>query len=280
MGRSLGVLRIGLLGLTGLLVFAALAFYIQSERILNRQYEVAAASVAVSSTPEDIAEGERLAAIAGCSGCHGDQLEGGTFFEGPWLGTIVSPDLTRVAANHTDAELEGIIRRGIRKDGTSVLVMPSEMFAHMTDSDLGKILAFIRSRPVGDGPETRLSLRLARVFLVLGEFQMATERIDAGPWPHQPGPSDPEDWGRYLAMTACTECHGTDLAGADDGTTPDLAIAAPYSLEEFQTLMRTGVPKGGHELDLMAEVARGRFVHFTNEEVTALHGYLRARAGA
>jgi len=53
-----------------------------------------------------------------------------------------------------------------------------------------------------------------------------------------------------------------------------------YSLEEFQTLMRTGVPKGGHELDLMAEVARGRFVHFTDEEVEALYRYLQARAGA
>lgn len=42
--------------------------------------------------------------------------------------------------------------------------------------------------------------------------------------------------------------------------------------------MREGVPLDGRELGLMKRVAVGRFSHFTDEEIAALHAYARARA--
>jgi len=39
-------------------------------------------------------------------------------------------------------------------------------------------------------------------------------------------------------------------------------------------LMRDGVPRDGRKLGLMAEVARSRFSHFTDEEVAGLYAYL------
>jgi hypothetical protein len=66
-----------------------------------------------------------------------------------------------------------------------------------------------------------------------------------------------------------------DLLGAFDGEFPPLTIVAAYSLEDFTTLMRTGVPIGGRELDLMATVAVSRFSHFTDMEIVALHTFLR-----
>jgi hypothetical protein len=43
--------------------------------------------------------------------------------------------------------------------------------------------------------------------------------------------------------------------------------------------MREGVPIGGRDLELMDDVARGRFVHFTDEEVGDLFAYLNFRSG-
>jgi hypothetical protein len=56
---------------------------------------------------------------------------------------------------------------------------------------------------------------------------------------------------------------------------PSLIIVAGYSEQDFATLMRTGIALGGRKLDLMREVALGRFSHFTDAEVEALHSYLK-----
>jgi len=83
--------------------------------------------------------------------------------------------------------------------------------------------------------------------------------------------------GQYLAMTTCTECHGGDLKGSTDFA-PPLALAVAYSLADFTTLMKTGVPIGDRELDLMAEVAVGRFSLLTEDELANLHAYLQTLA--
>jgi hypothetical protein len=44
--------------------------------------------------------------------------------------------------------------------------------------------------------------------------------------------------------------------------------------------MRTGIARADRELGLMSEVARSRFAQLTDEEVDALHAYLKARTDA
>mgnify|MGYP001596501439 CR=1 FL=1 len=82
--------------------------------------------------------------------------------------------------------------------------------------------------------------------------------------------------GEYLAMTSCNECHGFDLrANAPwPGSAPDLIVVGAYSEAEFARLMREGVPSSGVELPMMGPVARGRFSHWTDEEVADLYAYL------
>jgi mono/diheme cytochrome c family protein len=83
-------------------------------------------------------------------------------------------------------------------------------------------------------------------------------------------------------MTNCTECHGPALFGLKDGPggqpTPDLRVAAGYDLEQFKTLMRTGVTPAGKPLGMMREVAVGAFAHMTDAELAAVHAYLVERA--
>ncbi len=84
--------------------------------------------------------------------------------------------------------------------------------------------------------------------------------------------------GRYLATVACGECHGLDQAGHPEQGIPDLAVAKAYSREEFSTLMRTGVAKGGRKIKaMMANVAKDRFSAFTGDEVAALKAFHDAR---
>jgi cytochrome c553 len=131
-----------------------------------------------------------------------------------------------------------------------MLVMPSEVFAGLTDEDLGKILAFLESLPpvAGPGPSTALG-PLGRIGLAVGKFKTSAQLIAATvPPPQAATPAAAP--GRYLARTICAQCHGSGLRGDSnpDFTSPDLQIVAAYSLEQFSTLLRTGRPLGGAEV--------------------------------
>ena len=259
---------------------AALGVYVASERVLGRTYPppAEARALALPEGPAAVAEGKRLATVRGCyGGCHGMGLEGEVFFDEPGVARLVAPNLTAAARRYSDAELERIIRHGMRPDGRSVFGMPSGMFQALSDEDLAHILTFLRSEPAVRGLDPRLDVGpLGRVGLVLGQFQPAAQvaRQQAVPAPAAtPSAGDSLALGRYLALTSCTECHGADLLGRDG--TPPLTVAVAYSPEELRSFFRTGAAKGGRELALMSDMARRRFSQLTDAEVRALHAYLR-----
>jgi cytochrome c553 len=277
----LRVLRIAAITLAALAVLAIVALYAGSEWLLRRQYDAELKFVAVPTGDAAIAEGRRLATIRGCNdGCHGEGASGGEFFNEPWLGRVVAPDLTRVAATQTDAELERAIRRGVRKNGRSTFIMPSSMFYHLSDADLGNIIAFLRSLPAGNGPATEIDLGpLGRLMLVMNPgFALASEIAHEAPWATEAELTGAHGFGRYLALTVCSECHGMDLDGSDDGSAPNLVAVAAYSQGEFAQLMKSGIAVGGRKLGLMTDVAQSRFVHLSDAEVRALYDFLHARA--
>jgi cytochrome c553 len=272
------------LGLAGLAMVAVLVIYLAIEQDLGRTFAIEGESVAVPMDAVSIEEGQRQAQLRGCSGgCHGRTTEGLVFVE-LFDGTrVVAPDLARIAARYSTVELERAIRHGVKPDGTSVLrVMPSEMLAGLSDQHLGMIIAYLRSQAEGKEalPKSRYG-PVARFMGMLFKREMGTllaaEVIDHE-HPTPIGPPDEADFGRYLAQTVCTECHGSDLRGAPDGTIPGLAMTLAYSREDFERLMREGKPLGERELGMMAGVARSRFVRFTDEELTALHAYLHSAA--
>jgi mono/diheme cytochrome c family protein len=281
--RTVKWIGLALLGVVGLAVIAVIVVYIVMGRDLTRSYDIAGEDIAVPSDTASIEEGQRLAQLRGCSGgCHGKAASGAVMF-GLFDGTrVVAPDLGDIAARYSTRDLERATRHGVKPDGTSVLrIMPSEMFASLSDRDLGLIVAYLRSQPTGEQalPESSFG----PVARVMGFFfrrkigsLLAAEVIDHQ-HPPPPDPADEAAYGRYLADTVCTECHGNDLRGSPDGAIPGLAMVLAYSREDFETLMRTGEALGGRELGLMAGVARSRFTHFTDTEITALHGYLNTQ---
>ncbi|MDX1509336.1 MAG: cytochrome c [Woeseiaceae bacterium] len=284
--KVLSVLFRGLLILLGLAAAAVGAAWFSVGADLARTFEHKGSPVAITADPDVIAEGQRLARIRGCfGGCHGRTVNGEVFAELPGGSRLTAPNLRAAVDRYTTAELDGLVRHGIRPDGTSLIaVMPSSMFYNLSDDDFSAILSFIMTQPASDDelPGTRLGA-ITRVLLVLLRHTygtlLAAEEIDHDA-PRIPPTLDGRPNGEYLARTVCTECHGHDLRGAPDETAPTLAIVAAYSLENFETLMRTGVPVGGRELDLMAAVAESRFAYFTDDEIESLHAYLLTLAAS
>lgn len=273
-------LRLGLLAVLSLLVLASAIVYLLSERLLRRSYLEPHVAIVVPSDAQSVRAGHRLAQVRGCSGgCHGANIEGGIFVDNLLLARLVAPNLTAAVRRYSDADLARIIRRGVRPDGSSLIGMPSEMFAGLTDPDLGAILAYLRSVPPAPGPRPERRLGpVARIAFVAGKLRPAAELVRraselTGTWP-QPGDSTAS--GGYLARTSCTECHGLELRGGD--AAPDLRIAAGYSFQAFSNLMRLGKALGNRELPLMSSVARQRFNHFTDQELQDLYDFLIVRA--
>ncbi len=265
-----------------LLVVAAVTVYGLSERVIRRTYDEPLVSIPIPTDSAAVAEGGRLARIHGCRGCHQPDLSGQYFEDDFLLGRIVAPSLTLAAQKYSDGELVRIIRRGVRPDGQSVQVMPSEMFAPLTDADLGMIIAYLRSvSPAAGLPRTIKPGPLARLGLVTGGYLPTTDyvrRADSiSASGYFPAGNQPNARGAYLARTSCPECHNLALQGYA-GDTPDLSIAAGYTPEQFAHFFKTGEALGGRELKLMSDMARNRFSHFTDAERDSLYAYLVARA--
>lgn len=250
--------------------------YVASERALHRTFEVPLPDIAVPTDSAAIAEGTRLMEIRGCRGCHGDRFQG-RVFQDDSEARIVAPNLTRLAAEYSAGELARAIRDGVRANGEGLWQMPSEAYYHLSDADVGRIVAALRAAPpVEGGFETEFRPGpLVRWGLMTGDWWAIAEDVRGlGPRLAEADPADPLAYGEYLARTSCTECHGVRLTGG--GRAPHLAIVSAYSFEEFGRLMRTGAALGDRELPMMSAVARGRFIHFTEAELRALHSFLRA----
>ena len=278
--RVLRVLAIAAGLLVGLLAGACALVYLRSELILRQTYPVPHIAIAVPTDSASIDEGRRLAQLMGCSGmCHGREGRGAVMFDDPAVARLVAPNLPQAAHRYDDATLEALIRHGVRPDGRSLLVMPAESFQALTDADLGRIIAYLRSLPpdtVKALPQPRYHF-LGRLGLALGKFHPTTQLVAKSPVP--PPSDDPRaEHGRYVARIVCAHCHGTDLHGDSnpDFTSTPLQVVRGYSPQDFTALLRTGVALGGRELKVMSPVARRNLSLLTDDEIDALYRYLHS----
>jgi mono/diheme cytochrome c family protein len=142
-GTLLGVLLLGIFGL-----------YAAGQMRLNKMYEVPFRTVALPEDAESLAEGKRIFQYRGCEACHGEDLEGLVYMDNPALGKVITPNLTTgpggIGDERTDEDLVRAIQHGLRPDGTPLLFMPSTEFYYLSESDLGRVLAYIRSMPPVD----------------------------------------------------------------------------------------------------------------------------------
>ncbi|MBP6514914.1 MAG: cytochrome c [Steroidobacteraceae bacterium] len=266
-------------GLLAVAVAAAGVVFLGSEYLLRRHHEAPLEAVRVPVDAAALEQGRLRARLVGCyKGCHGPEAEGTVWVDEPGIARLTTPNLTQVIPQYTDAELVRLLRYGVRRDGTTAIGMPSHMFFHLSESDLGAVIAFMRSLPAREGPKQERHFGWkGRLGLLAGEFPTSVAEVDRSRQRvgAQPATTSTER-GRYIAMITCPECHGPDLEGYP-GDTPPLLIVAAYSFEEFTTLMRTGVAKGGRDVGLMSYIGRGRTTTLTDQEVADLYAFLQSR---
>ena len=280
------LLRAFLYVLVGLAV-AALAFfgwlYGASEAQMRRYPKPPALALEVPTDPATLAHGARLATRLGCAGCHGEDF-GGDFMGGDLLhGKAYPANRTAFVRKYDIAAFEAVVRHGIDPQGRAYWSMPSTGFVHVSDADIAALYGYISSLPLSPKKTPRSTLGpLPRFPVATGEDGPIPKFIPlVAPLVHANGAPHLKR-GEYIAMTACSECHGPTLSGDNPwdgpGGPPDLMIAASYGEEDFRTLMRDGKGAGNRELRLMSGVARGRFKGMSDDEIADLHAYLKDRA--
>jgi mono/diheme cytochrome c family protein len=226
----------------------------------------------------DAVEGGRLAWILGCRGCHDADLGGRECYDVPGRFRLTCPNVTEAREDYDDVALVTLLRHGRKRNGALVDFMPWDMYNHLTDEDLGHLIAFVRETPAVVRPEPLPASWYSwamRWEMVKGEYPYLNDLADYDSTPLE----GIAEKGRYLAAVSCPECHAPDLRGYEGDTAPDLLVAKGYTLDGFVRLMAEGITMGGTEstTGLMTETARLRFSHFTPDEVAALKAYLDAR---
>jgi cytochrome c553 len=267
-------------GLAGLVLVAVALVYVVSQSAFTHRYTAAAQrAVALPTDAAAITEGAHLATIHGCTSCHGERLEGAVVFDIPHVARLVGPNISGAAARYTAAQLATVIQQGIKPDGTSVWIMPSSMYRHLSDDDLARILAYVRSMPAVEGTHEVSEYRLGvRVIIALGKVKSSAQEVaELATEPARGDMADALSHGRYLVMSSCTECHGQNLEGSELAQAPPLIVVKGYSPADFTTLMQKGIGMGGRKLELMREASLARYAHFTAQELNDVYAFLHSR---
>ncbi|TAK13683.1 MAG: cytochrome c [Anaerolineae bacterium] len=291
MKKILQWLGIILGGLAAIILLVIMAAMVNTNDRMNRTYDAPQVTITIPTDKASIEMGEHFATIRGCLSCHGENLGGTLLFDVGPIGTIYSDNLTEgengVASTYTDAEIARAIRYGVRPDGTSVLVMPSNEMTGISDEELGQLIAFIRSvPPVDTEPVTQRFAPLGRVLVMFNALPSATaEIVDFDTVaPASMPPAVTAEYGEYIAIS-CIGCHnpaysGGPLPGAQEGDplarnlTPGGSLAA-WSLEQFKTALRTGATPSGYVLN-NEFMPWGIYSEMTDTEVEAIWQFLQS----
>jgi mono/diheme cytochrome c family protein len=249
-----------------------------------------------------VAEGEDLARLGNCAGCHTSApsrpLAGGRALETPFgavFATNITPHADDGIGSWSRAAFERAMRRGIARDGTQLYpAFPYEHFTHATDRQIDALYAWLMTRrPIaGRAPETRLAGLYGWRLLVAGWNLLY---LSEGPLPADA--SRPADWnrGRLLVegLAHCAACHtprdrfgAEDTARAYDGAwtegwyAPPLNARSPavrpWTPEELHAYLRTGLaPHHAAAAGPMAGVTRA-LAEVPDDDVRAVSVYVAA----
>lgn len=275
--------------IAGLAIAAIGTIYGLSAAQLRRSYPLPPqASLSIDIAGGDLVRGEHLVrAVSLCVECHGEDLGGNQFMDAGPIGIAVGTNLTRgaggIGAAFTDEDWVLAIRHGLRRNGRSLLIMPSEAYAHYSDADLAAVIAYVKAVPPVDRelPPTTLRL-LGRALLAAGKLPMQVAENMPELTQRDAPPAGPTvAYGAYLANVAgCTGCHGPDLTGGAGGPPgsplpPNLTPAGnmgKWSEQEFVRSLREGVRPDGTTVN---EAMPWKFIgRMTDDELHAIWLYL------
>lgn len=279
----------GVVAILAIILFSAA--WSVSARKLSATYDFSLTTVPVPTDESALAWGSHLVnAVTGCQDCHGPNL-GGSVMSDDAVAVMSAPNLTSgrggIGADLGEGDWVRAIRHGVRRDGRSLLVMPSYAYAHLSDADLGSMVAYLKQLPPVDNELPPFKLRpLGRALVAAGAFDeefVARKMPATGARAHvEQGVS--VEYGGYLAsISGCTSCHRPDLRGGPAGPpdappASDISIQAlaDWDLDDFTRAMREGLrPDGSQISDFMPWRVMGGM---TDDELHAIWLYMRSVA--
>lgn len=291
MKKALRIVGFVLGSLLAIMVVAGVVLYLMGNARLNKVYDFPSSNITVPTGAASIELGKHRAATL-CEGCHGEDLSGidNWFNAGP-LGTIDSANLTAgaggVGRDFTTEDYVRAIRHGIGKDGKPIFMTAVLATSHLSDEDLGAIIAYLKTVPPVDHElDGEQFTPLAKILLAAGLL----DKLPVEAVPHDVDITAPEmgptvDFGEYLVKTNdCQVCHGVQLNG---GPFPDPTITkiSPnltpggelgfWSEEDFINTIRTGKTPGGYQLD-PEFMPWPSYSKFYDEELKAIWLYLQS----
>lgn len=292
MKKLLKWLGIAIGALVGLVAVMGAVFYVRSDSRINKTYDI---EVALPPIPTDSAGIERgrhlVTAVLVCMHCHGEGLRGAMVIDAPGFMQLAAPNLTRgqggVRARLDDTDWVRAIRHGVGRDRHALALMPADAYVHLSDADLGAVIAYVRDvPPVSNAVPARKFGPVARVLLARDEFPLfaattinhAAVRSVSGP---RPGVTS--EYGRYLANIAgCISCHGPGVSGGPvPGAPPDAPPASnltpggisSYTEPDFFRALREGKRPGGAAINEF--MPWKTFANMTDDELHALWRFLK-----
>jgi mono/diheme cytochrome c family protein len=290
--KLLRVLRAVGIGLVVVILVATAAVYGVTSMQLRRKVDFAPRPIAsVQADSAVLARGAHLAtAIGKCAECHGDNMAGKTFIEAGPVFKLYGPNLTpgrgSAVAALSDQEIANAIRHGVRKDGTSLLFMPSEDWMGMSDADVGALIAYMRRLPAVDNAPPRSSVGpVGRALMLAGQLPLfSAEKVRARTDVAPAAPAGrTKEYGRYLAdIGGCTGCHGPTLSGGRiPGAPPDIPIPANitpagighYTEADFARALRDGKRPDGSTIDDFMPIKWTKLM--TDDEIGAVYAFLQ-----
>lgn len=303
--------------LVGFVVISLGVINFKTQARLTRIYDVTAETVAIPTEAASIAYGQHIFQFRGCEACHSEgkysnlpesqqtpsshlsgsfeetpRMEGNIYLDDPAVGLVVASNLTSgkggVASKYTDPTWVRAIRHGIRSDGTPLLFMPATEFYFLSDTDLGAVIAYIKSAPPVDHelPPSSISWtgRIVMTLVPAITFIPAELIPHAAPRPVAPAVGITPEYGEYLTYS-CKVCHGQTMSGgpipgfpSSWPPAPNLTFGAGSALpgwteQGFLDTLHTGVTPEGRKL-------RGEYMPWssykfmTDDELRAVWVYL------
>lgn len=290
-------IRRGAIGAVSLVALVAVTVVVAAqlaEQKMHRRVDVATAPLTLPTDAAAIEHGRYLYVSRGCTECHGESGGGRVFIDDDnglkLAGPNISPGAGSVTLAYRTEDWVRTVRHGVKPNGEPAMVMPSEDYNRLTDSDLGALLAYVKQMPAATGGAAVLQLPLpVRVLYGLGVIKDAAAKIDHHLPVQQPvAPGVTIEHGKYVA-NMCLGCHGPQLAGGKiPGGPPDWPPAARLSAgagnvmaaryadaDTFVKMFKSGTRPDGSQIAVMPFEALAKM---NDTDVRALHLYLTSLA--
>lgn len=261
--------------------------------------------IPAANAAQQVARGSYLARAGDCMACHtargGASYAGGRVIPTPF-GKLYSPNITPDAATGIGSwsadDFWRALHNGKSRDGRFLYpAFPYTDYTKITRTDSDAMFAYFKTLPAIRQSNREHELRFPyNQRILLAGWRALYFR----PGVYQADTRQTTEWNRgaYLVqgLGHCTACHtnrnafgateqGADLTG---GLLPSLGWYAPsltsdaeaglgnWDKQHIADLLKTGVSPRGTVFGPMAEVVRRSLQHLSDQDVTAMAGYLKS----